>query len=391
MFQKFINWLKTLPWINDTFLFLIILGLSIVSYFILKDIVFRILRRVAKKTATQIDDILFSKMFLRRAALLAPLLLLYQYSYLVESIKTDLTKIIEILIVLVVFLSIGAILTSFIQIYEKIEKLKERPIKGYIQVVKIIHYSFMMILLIGIIFGQSVWSILTGLGAFTAILILIFRDTILNFMASMQISSYDLVRVGDWIEVPKFGADGDVIDISLMIVKIQNADKTITMIPTYKLIEESFKNWRGMQNAGVRRIKRAVFIDQSSIKFCDDEMLVRFEKIPLISDFVKSKRIPYKNGKNELTNIGVFRQYLKEFLRQRADISKDAVFQVRQLPSTVDGLPIEIYAYLIKTNFIEYEDAQAEMFDHIIAIVSMFDLSLFQKPSGKDFGNFLRK
>jgi miniconductance mechanosensitive channel len=217
----------------------------------------------------------------------------------------------------------------------------------------------------------------------------------------MQISSYDLVRVGDWIEVPKFGADGDVIDISLMIVKVQNFDKTITIIPTYKLIEETFKNWRGMQLSGVRRIKRAVYIDQTSIQFCSEEMLNRFQNIRLISEYVKTKRAETEqsnadnnitdeisvNGRR-LTNIGTVRIYLIEYLRHRNDISKEFSFQVRQMPSSPDGLPIEIYAYATKTNFVEYEDAQADIFDHILAVVPEFGLRLFQNPSGGDFSSF---
>ena len=401
MFQKFIKWLQTLPWISDTMLFLIILALAILSYFLLRGIVFGFLRSLVKKTVTQIDDILLSKKFLRRVSYLAPLFIIYQSTNLIPNAEKELDKLLSILFVLVVFLAIGAILSAVIELHDRVEKFKERPIKGYIQIIKIVLYSFMTVLIIGIIFGQTVWSILTGLGAFTAVLILIFRDTILNFIASMQISSYDLVHVGDWIEVPKFGADGDVIDISLMIVKVQNFDKTITIIPTYKLIEETFKNWRGMQQSGVRRIKRSVFIDQTSIRFCTDEMLDRFEKIKIISHYVKEKRTETGKENSEsgidlnnlvngrrLTNIGTFRAYLIEYLRQRGDISKEFSFQVRQLPSSPDGLPIEIYAYATKTNFVDYEDAQADIFDHILAIVPEFGLRLFQNPSGGDFSAF---
>jgi miniconductance mechanosensitive channel len=201
--------------------------------------------------------------------------------------------------------------------------------------------------------------------------------------------------------VPKFGADGDVIDISLMIVKVQNFDKTITIIPTYKLIEETFKNWRGMQLSGVRRIKRSVFIDQTSIRFCSEEMLDRFESINIISRYIKEKRNETAEENSEsgidlnnlvngrrLTNIGTFRAYLIEYLRRRSDISKEFSFQVRQMPSSPDGLPIEIYAYATKTNFVEYEDAQADIFDHILAIVPEFGLRLFQNPTGGDFASF---
>lgn len=401
MFQKFTKWLQTLPWISDTMLFFIILTIALLSYIVLRGIVFTTLKSIVKRTSTQIDDILFSKTFLRRISYLAPLFIIYHSTVLIPSAEKELEKLLSILFVFVIFLSIGAVLSAVIELHDKVEKFKERPIKGYIQIIKIVLYSFMTVLIIGIIFGQTVWSILTGLGAFTAVLILIFRDTILNFIASMQISSYDLVRVGDWIEAPKFGADGDVIDISLMIVKVQNFDKTITIIPTYKLIEETFKNWRGMQQSGVRRIKRAVYIDQTSIRFCTKEMLDRFEKISIIEKYIKEKRAETEkenyesgidlnnlvNGKR-LTNIGTFRAYLIEYLRQRNDISKEFSFQVRQMPASPDGLPIEIYAYATKTNFVDYEDAQADIFDHILAIVPEFGLRLFQNPSGGDFNSY---
>ncbi len=403
MFENIIKWLRIQHWMNDTLLFLLTLAVSLASYFFVKEIVFRLLKKLFAKTKTQIDDILFSKAFLRRISYLAPLSIISQFTYLIPEAQIHFNKLLSILYAFVIFLSIGALLTSLSELYDRSEKFKERPIKSYIQIVKIIHYSFMFILIVGIVVGESIFSILTGLGAFTAVLILVFRDTILNFLASLQISSYDLVHVGDWIEVPKYGADGDVIDISLMIVKVQNFDKTITIIPTYKLIEESFKNWRGMKQSGVRRIKRSVFIDQTSIKFCTEEMLSRFEKITLLSSYIKQKKEELALFNNEskidssvlvngrrLTNIGTYRAYLIEYLRSRTDISKDSSFQVRQLPASPDGLPIEIYAYATKTEFVDFEDAQADIFDHILAVIPEFDLSIFQNPSGANFASLRR-
>lgn len=398
MFKELIHWLKKLPWVNDTLLFVIIFIFSIASYFILKDIVFYVLKRIVSKTKTIVDDVLLSKTFLRRISYMAPILIISQFTYLIPEAEKILDKILAMVVVVIFFLSIGALLTALTELYDHIEKYKERPIKGYIQIFKIFIYSFMVMMLLGIIIGQSIWSILTGLGAFTAVLILVFRDTILNFIASLQISSYDLVRVGDWIEVPKFGADGDVVDISLMIVKVQNFDKTITIIPTYKLIEETFKNWRGMTQSGVRRIKRAVFIDQRSIIFCDVDMLKEFEKIDLIKNFVQKRIQEYKlsNGTEiintqTITNVGIFREYLKELLRNKTEISKDFTFQVRQLPSSPEGLPIEVYAYANKTNFVEYEDTQADIFDHILAAIPKFGLKIFQNPSGSDFATLIQR
>jgi len=398
MTKELIHLLKSISWINDTLIFLFIFAFSIIAYFFVKKLANQIIRRIVSKTKTIVDDILLSKTFLRRVSYLAPLIILSQFTSLIPEAEKLLDKILSILIVLVFFLSVGALLTALTELYEKIEKFKERPIKGYIQIVKILLYSFMVMMILGMIIGQSIWTIVTGLGAFTAVLILVFRDTILNFIASLQISSYDLVRIGDWIEVPKFAADGDVIDISLMIVKVQNFDKTITIIPTYKLIEETFKNWRGMTQSGVRRIKRAIFLDQRTIKFCDSEMLNRFAKIDLIKDFIESKIVELEKSKNEsninsntITNIGVFREYVKSYLRNLNEISKEFSFQVRQLPSTPEGLPIEIYAYANKTNFVEYEDLQAEIFDHVLAVINKFDLEIFQSPSGNDFSKLISK
>ncbi len=391
MFKNIIHWFRNLSWMNDTFVFITILLITVISYFFLKDILFRIIKRIVKKTKTIVDDILLSKTFLRRISYLAPLLILSQVTYLIPQYEKLFDKLLSILLVFVFFISVGALLTSFSELSNKIEKLKERPIKSYIQVAKIILYSLMSIMILGIIVGQSIWNIVTGLGAFTAILILVFKDTILNFIASLQISSYDLVRVGDWIEVPKFGADGDVIDISLMIVKIQNFDKTITIIPTYKLIEETFKNWRGMTQSGVRRIKRSIFIDQRTIKFCSEELINKFLHIKRIKNFAEDKK-SYVNDDffKGITNIALLREYVKEYLSQKNEISNDFSFQVRQLPSTPEGLPIEIYAYATKTNFVEYEDLQAEIINHVLATLNQFELEIFQNPSGNDFKHLLK-
>lgn len=262
----------------------------------------------------------------------------------------------------------------------------------------IILYIFGSILIIGNLVGESPWAILTGLGALTAVLLLLFRDTILSFVASIQITSYDLVKVGDWVEVPKYNADGDVIDISLNVIKIQNWDKTITVIPTYKLIEDSFKNWRGMTLSGGRRIKRAVYIDQSSVKFCSAEMLSRFSKYTLIKDYLEIKQREigeYNRAKNfdesvlvngrRLTNLGTFRAYLIEYLKQRDDIRMDLTFMVRQLSPGSEGIPIEIYIFTATTDWTRYENIQADIFDHILAVVPEFELSIFQNPTGSDF------
>lgn len=348
------------------------------------------------------DDILFSDRVLKRVSYFIPLFIINSFTYLLPQYH-NLLKLIISSFGIIIFISVlTALLSSLSEYFERTEKYKERPVKGYFQVVIIILYIFGTILIIGNLIGESPWTILTGLGALTAVLLLVFRDTILSFVASIQISSYDLVKVGDWIEVPKYAADGDVIDISLNVIKVQNWDKTITVIPTYKLIEDSFKNWRGMTLSGGRRIKRAVFIDQSSVKFCDEEMLSRFSRFQLIKDYLdkRLKEIKIFNETNKidesvlvngrrLSNLGTFRAYLNEYLRQREDIRKDLTFMVRQLPPGPEGIPIEIYVFTGTTNWTDYEAIQSDIFDHILAVIPQFDLSIFQNPTGSDFKKIL--
>lgn len=398
MIEKLHEWIAPYPWIDNNVKFLAVFIFAIFSFYFLKKILIPIIRKIVKSTSTQIDDILLSGKVLNKISFFAPLFVIDSFSYLEPSWHNFLNWLISILFVLNFTFVITTILSSANELYEKNEKHRERPIKGYVQVIKIVVYIFGLMLVAGIIIGRLPLEIIAGLGVFAAILALLFKDIILSFVASIQISSYDLVRVGDWIELPKYGANGDVIDISLTVIKVQNWDKTITSVPTYKLIEDSFKNWRGMQVLGARRIKRAVNIDQSSIKFCTEEMLNRFEKISLISEYIRTKKEelnkfnPEKSidehsvvNRRRLTNIGTFRVYLTEYLRQRDDINLDYSFMVRQLQSEPTGLPIEIYVFAKTTEWVQYENIQSDIFDHILAVVPQFELNIFQNPSGNDF------
>ena len=398
MIEKLHEWIAPYPWIDNNVKFLAVFIFAILSFYFFKKILIPIIRKIVKSTSTQIDDILLSGKVLNKISFFAPLFVIDSFSYLEPSWHNFLNWLISILFVLNFTFVITTILSSANELYEKNEKHRERPIKGYVQVIKIVVYIFGLMLVAGIIIGRSPLEIIAGLGVFAAILALLFKDIILSFVASIQISSYDLVRVGDWIELPKYGANGDVIDISLTVIKVQNWDKTITSVPTYKLIEDSFKNWRGMQVLGARRIKRAVNIDQSSIKFCTEEMLNRFEKISLISEYIRTKKEelnkfnPEKSidehsvvNRRRLTNIGTFRVYLTEYLRQRDDINLDYSFMVRQLQSEPTGLPIEIYVFAKTTEWVQYENIQSDIFDHILAVVPQFELNIFQNPSGNDF------
>lgn len=397
MFEDIQGWLNQHPVIRDNIKFLGVILLAFFTYFIVKKIILRSVKTFTKRTKTQIDDILLNEKLMRRIAIVAPVIVFYQFLYLVPGSESFIKLILNSVIVLIVILIIGSFLTALTELLDRRGKYIDYPVKGYVQIAKIILYLLGTITIAGILTRQEPWALITGLGAMTAVIILIFRDTILSFVASIQISTYDLVKKGDWIEVPKYGADGDVIDIALHTIKVQNWDKTITVIPTYKLIEESFKNWRGMQMTGGRRIKRPIHIDITSIKFCTEDMLNRFEKFDMITDYVKNKREEVKkhneslntdlnemiNGRR-LTNLGTFRAYLKAYLKNREDVHNELTFLVRHLDPGPVGLPIEIYVFANTTEWALYEDIQAEIFDHLFAAVNQFDLKIFQQPTSYD-------
>lgn len=305
--------------------------------------------------------------------------------------------IIEIIIIIVVLLSITSFFNAINRYYETLLISRERPIKGYLQVANIVIFFIGLIFIVGMVTDKSPWAILTGVGALTAVLLLIFRDTILAFVAGIQITAYDLIHRGDWIEVPQYGADGDVIDIALHTVSVQNWDKTITVIPTHKLTEGGFKNWRGMQQSGGRRIKRSINIDLSSIRFCDRDMVERFREIRLITEYVDRKieelerynrehgfddKLPI-NGRR-MTNIGTFRAYAERYLTNHPLVRQDLTRMVRQLKPEPTGLPIEIYAFANDTDWVRYEAIQSDIFDHLLAVIPQFDLRVFQSPAGGD-------
>jgi len=398
IFDNIKSWLENYPFIYNTLIFLGILILAYIVYWITKKILVRAVSSVVRKTKTQIDDIILNENLLSKISYLAPLIVIYQFIYLVPEISTLVLNILNSLVVILIIIVFATILDAFNELYEKSKRYDRKPIKGYLQVVKIIIYILGGITIIGLLTGQKPWTILTGVGALTAILLLIFKDTILSLVASVHISAYDLIRIGDWIEAPQFGADGDVTDVALHTIKVQNFDKTIVVIPTYKLIDSGFKNWRGMQQAGGRRIKRSVFIDLSSVKFCTEDMLAKYKHFELIKNYIEKKEVEIEKYNKErnvdtssvingrrLTNIGTFREYLKAYLKSREDINKGFTFLVRQLTPGPNGIPIEIYVFANTTAWVRYEDIQADIFDHIFAVVTEFELSIFQNPTGKDF------
>ncbi len=398
------NWLQDFPFVYSLIKIIGVILLAIISYIITKKIIITGVNKIVERTKTEIDDILLNEAVLKRIAYIAPLLVISQFIYLVPTFEVFLNRFTNSAIVLLLLLLIGSLINASNELYEKSSKYNRRPIKGYLQIAKIIIFILGGIAIIGLLTGQQPWTVVTGVGAFTAILILIFKDTILSFVASIHISAYDLIRVGDWIEVPKYGADGDVMDVALHTIKVQNFDKTIVVFPTHKLLEDSFKNWRGMQQAGGRRIKRSIFIDLSSVKFLDERLLEKFKKIQLLNDYVKGKEVEIAKYNQEkkidtseiingrrLTNIGTFREYLKAYLKNREDISNDFTFLVRQLTPGPSGIPIEVYVFANTTDWVKYEQIQSDIFDHIFASVSEFELNIFQNPTGKDFIGFQKK
>ena len=398
------------------------------AHFITRKIFLAIVQRIARRTKTTWDDILIENKVFKGLAHLVPAFIMYytvDFSYpnihqdvselapeVYKALSVDyywdltavLLKIVRIYFIAIIVFVANSALNAGLQIYNTTEFSHHRSIKGYIQLVKIFVFFMAGILLISILLGKDPTALLAGLGAIAAVLLLVFRDTILGFVASIQLSANDMVKIGDWIQMESHNADGTVIDITLNTVKVQNWDKTITTIPTYALVSESFYNWKGMEESGGRRIKRSVAIDTNTIKFCDAAMLNRFEKFDLIRDYVREKENELKNynkGKNlaeedyisgrHQTNVGIFRKYLEVYLRQHPKIKQDLTFLVRQLQPVGKGLPIEIYVFSNDQEWAKYESIQADIFDHIFAVIPEFELRVFQEPSGADIEKIARR
>lgn len=380
----------------------VIIALAVLADFIASRVILTFVKRLIRKTKTRWDDILLNKKVLNRIAHIAPAIVIY---YMVGYALEDYSKWLSfvqsgtyIYIVLMILLAVLSLINGLHEIYTTLDLAKNRSIKSYIQVVKIIISFIGIIIILSIILGRTPDKLLAGLGALAAVLMLVFKDSILGLVGGIQLSANNMVRLGDWISMPSRNADGDVIDISLNTVKVQNWDKTISTIPTYSLITESFSNWRGMEESGGRRIKRAINIDMQSIKFCDAKMITKFKKIKLLSAYIDTKQEELKrfNEENQIddsvlvngrrmTNIGTFRRYIEEYLKNHPKIHKEMTFLVRQLPPNEKGLPLEIYVFSNEQRWAHYEGIQSDIFDHLMAVIPEFELRVFQNPTGLDF------
>lgn len=389
---------------------ILLLALGLVLYvvdYILRRVIRSFVIRLARKSKTKFDDYLIHNKVLKNLTHFIPLVIAKQTLPLIFvgfPRWTHFTLLItDIFIILTVGLIINGVFKSLRDHFKTQKAFADKPLDSYMQLITILIYFVCGIIIFSELTGKSPIAFLVSLGAASAILMLIFKDTILGFVASIQVSANDMVRVGDWVEMPKYGADGDVLSINLNTVKIRNWDKTITTVPTYAFITDSFKNWRGMSESGGRRIKRTINFKISSFKFCDEEMLNRFKKYRLIRDYIieKEKEIAEHNAKlgdvdmisvnvRRLTNIGVFRIYAERYISQKAEINKEMTAMVRQLPPTSQGLPLEVYCFTKDVRWIYHEKVAADIFDHLLTVASEFDLEIFEEPSSSDFSKLLK-
>ncbi len=383
-------------------LLFILFIISYVTNLIVKKILIRFIHSVIKKTKTIWDDALVkNKVFISLSHIAPAILIHLTIPYIFEDFDWAvpyILRLVNVYISIVLIIVIINFLNTLKYYSENTKLFKDNPLDSYFQLVKIAIYIIGSIIVLSFLLNKSPLYFFSALGAMTVVLLLIFKDTIMGFVASIQLSANNMIRIGDWVSMPKYGADGDVIEMNLTTIKIQNWDKTITTIPTYAFISDSFKNWRGMTESGGRRIKRSLNIKVSSIKFCTREMLERFKKFQLIKNYIeeKSNKIEEFNKKNKidkshlingrhLTNIGIFRVYVESYVKNNPDINLNMTCMVRQLPSTEKGLPIEIYTFSNRQEWVIYEGIMSDMFDHLIAAVPEFELEIFQNPTGTDF------
>lgn len=395
------EWATAQPLLATIIVALVLVVLSFVAYEVTRRLLIVAINRAILRSANKWDDALKHRRFFARLSHFVPLLIiragLPYMPALPDSLAVGLQRLLAAMVVITFTRAVVSFINAFSDVYATTPRAVERPIKGYLQVLIIVAYIGSGFMVIGVLFNRDPFTLLAGIGALSAVLMLIFQNTILSLVAGIQLTNNDLIRIGDWIEMPDMNADGDVVEIALNTVTVQNWDKTLTIIPAHNFLGRSFKNWRGMEASGGRRIKRSLVIDMSTVRFLTEAEVENLGRFALIRDYLNEKRedigewIEQNPAAREdvvnsrrLTNLGTFRAYVAKYLRAHPSIAQDMTFLVRQLQPTSRGLPLEIYVFVNDTRWAVYEGVQADVFDHLIAIMSEFDLMLFQEPSGSD-------
>ncbi len=375
------------------------IGIAFITYLFVRYTFVELIHKIVRKTKNKWDDALIDQKFFAKVAHVVPATVIY---YSAEFFPLEFETFVERLalcyLILVAVRSVNSFLNALNEIYGYYEYTRTNPINGFVQGAKILIYIIAGIFWLSVILDKEPWGLVAGIGAVTAVLLLVFKDTILGFVASIQIIMNDLVHMGDWIEVPQYGADGDIIDITLTTLKVQNWDKTITTLPTYALISGSFKNWRGMQESQGRRIKRSISLDMNTVRFLTNDLLKRYGKVEFLEGYIEKRSNDIEqyneihqvnedepiNGRR-MTNLGLFRNYVKSYLSHNSQIHPEMTFLVRYLQSTAEGIPMELYIFSKDKNWVNYEEIQADIMDHLLAVIPEFGLRVFQNPTGVDF------
>ncbi len=389
------------PVLHATLSLALLLAVALILGRVARFLILHAVKLLSRQTALfWLNDLLHNKVF-HRLAQMTPSLVV-QFGLELMPVMNDATKhfignLALAFTILFQVLALSALLNALLDIYARTEHARTRSIKGYVQLAKMILFIFAAIIIVATLIDRSPLLLLSGLGAMSAVILLVYKDTLLSFVASVQLTSNDMLRVGDWIEMPQVGADGDVVDITLHTVKVQNFDKTIVSIPTWRLMSESFRNWRGMQQSGGRRIKRSLFIDASGVRFLDEAEQQRLTEVRLLTDYVGRKQAELKSwnlaqgevsalsaNQRRMTNLGTFRAYALAYLKSHPDIQPNMTCMVRQMQATAEGIPLEIYCFTQTTVWAEYERIQGDVFDYLLAVLPEFGLGVFQQPSGGD-------
>lgn len=399
-----LSWGFNQSWADDLtsgIILIVILAIAFLGDAICRHVIMNVVARLVKKTKATWDDVVFDrKVMIHISHLVAPIILylLLPLAITNPGLLSFVQRICMIYIIAVFLRFISSLLTAIFNVYSEREQFRDRPLKGLLQTIQVILFFVGGIIIVSILIDKSPMVLLTGLGASAAVLMLVFKDSIMGFVSGIQLSANNMLRVGDWIEMPKYGADGSVIEVTLNTVKVRNWDNTITTIPPYALVSDSFQNWRGMQESGGRRVKRSINIDMNSVKFCTPEMLAKYRKIRILKDYVEETEKVIENYNEEhgidnsvlvngrrQTNLGVFRAYLTNYLKNLPAVNQNLTCMVRQLQPTDKGIPLELYFFSAIKDWVPYEGVQADVFDHVLAVIPEFDLHVFQNPTGDDF------